>query len=619
MNETGPGEQRGFYIPLSASDGERRQRLLNTLLLATTAIVSIIMAMNVGADVLDIGGAREELVRMYVAGAAMLLGNGLVFLLNRVAPRLARWSFVFLTLVAAIWSDSPQQMAGGRNLITLAVPVVAASILIHPNMSFVIATLGCLTMGIILRSLSMPMPTPSIAVLFLVALITTLLVRALERTWNDWRTTNRNLALLNQASQALSATLDLEQVLVTVLSEVRNLLGAVASSVWLIHSETEELICWQATEPQDEIVRGWRLAPGEGIAGWVARTGESQIVPNVQKDDRYCQGVDQMTGLGIQSIIAVPLRARENVIGVLEMVDANLDRFNCTDLELLEPLAATAAIAIENARLYAEEQQRATALARALTQQQELDRLKDEFLQNISHELRTPLALILGYAELMDSGELGDLTSRQRGPVSIITHRVRALSKMLNDLIAISSSEAQALREEVVDLADLVNAVLANFQATAEQAGLGLKVEIDPDLPPVSGDPDQLSQVIDNLLSNALKFTPSGGHLTVRLWCDGDGRVIVLEVIDTGIGMPTEKLNRIFDRFYQIDGSAKRRYGGVGLGLALVKKIIEAHKGQVSVWSTVDKGSTFRVTLPAMVASEQVPDKRVPESNSAFL
>ena len=598
-------------MPLDATDGERRQYLLNTLLLATTAIVSTIMVINVTADLLDIGGPREELARMYVAGVVVLLGNGLVFLLNRVAPRPARWFFVLLTLAVALGSDSPQQMANGRNLITLAVPVVAASILLHPNMSFAVAALGCLTTSVILRSLSLPVPVPSIMVLFLVALLSALLVGALERTRHDWRTTNRNLALLNQASRALSATLDLEQVLVTVLSEVRNMLGAVASSVWLIHSETDELVCWQATEPQDEIVRGWRLAPGEGIAGWVAHTGESQIVPNVQTDERYCQSVDEMTGLGIQSMVAVPLRIREHVIGVLEIVDAKRDRFQHADLELLEPLATTAAIAIENARLYAEEQQRAAALARALKQQRELDRLKDEFLQNISHELRTPLALILGYAELMDSGELGDLTSRQQGPMSIITQRVRALSRMLNDLIAISSADAQVLREEVVDLTSLLRAALVNFRTRAEKIGLSLKVEIDPGLPPVSGDPDQLGRVVDNLLNNALKFTPAGGHLTVRLWCDGDGKVIVLEVVDTGIGIPTEKLNRIFDRFYQIDGSARRRYGGVGLGLALVKKIIEAHRGQVSVWSTLGKGSTFRVTLPTLAVSEQGPDKRV--------
>jgi signal transduction histidine kinase len=163
--------------------------------------------------------------------------------------------------------------------------------------------------------------------------------------------------------------------------------------------------------------------------------------------------------------------------------------------------------------------------------------------------------------------------------------------------------EARELRKEIIDLEELVRGMLVDFRAAAEGAKLYLTAEVGPDIPPVSGDPDQLRRVLDNLLGNALKFTPDGGQLTVRLWCDGDGKIVVLDVADTGIGIPPDQLDRIFDRFYQVDGSSKRRYGGVGLGLALVKEIVEAHGGQVSVWSVVDKGSTFRVTLPAVTAS----------------
>jgi adenylate cyclase len=316
--------------------------------------------------------------------------------------------------------------------------------------------------------------------------------------------------------------------------------------------------------------------------------------------------VDRTTGLNIRSVVGVPLRVRENVIGVLQVVDAEVDRFGPADLELLEPLAATAAIAIENARLYAEEQQRATALARALEQQQELNRLKDEFLQNISHELRTPLALIMGYAELMKDGELGDLQPRQHGAVAVISRRVHVLSKMVNDLIAILSAEARELSEELVDIADLVRKMLVDFHAATQEAELSLMAEIQPGLPPVTGDREQLRRMLDNLLGNALKFTPPGGSLTVRLWCDGAGKAVVLEVIDTGIGIPPDELDHIFDRFYQVDGSAKRQYGGVGLGLALVKEIVDAHGGHVSVWSAVGQGTTFRVALPTLIVPERV-------------
>ncbi len=166
------------------------------------------------------------------------------------------------------------------------------------------------------------------------------------------RRRNRELALLNNASQAFTATLDLDQVLVTVLEEMRGLLDVTSSSVWLNDPETNELVCHQAIGPKSEAALGWRLAPGEGIAGWVARSGESLIVPDTRADKRHFKGVDQQIGLEMRSILSVPLQVKQNVVGVLQVVDTDVDRFKPTDLKLVESLAATAAIAIENAWLY---------------------------------------------------------------------------------------------------------------------------------------------------------------------------------------------------------------------------------------------------------------------------
>jgi signal transduction histidine kinase/DNA-binding response OmpR family regulator len=410
------------------------------------------------------------------------------------------------------------------------------------------------------------------------------------------RQRNRELALLNRASQALGVSLDLDQVLATVLEEVRHLMDVAACSIWLIDAATGELVCRQASGPRSELVIGWRLAPGDGLAGWVVARGESLIVPDVQADHRHFQDLDHLTGLVLRSILSAPLQIQQKVIGVLQMVDYEVDRFEATDLTILESLAATAAIAIENARLYAEEQQRAAALARALEQQQELDRLKNQFIQNVSHELRTPLALIQGYAELLNAGEMGDLQPALQDAVSIIARRARMLGKMADDLIAILETEKRKPKRESLDLANLIRKLLADFQAAAEQAGLSLAAQIADELPPVSGDSQHLVRVMDNLLGNALKFTPAGGQISVSLWRDGPQ--VVLEVADTGIGIPRDQLGRVFERFYQVDGSMTRRYGGTGLGLALVKEIVEAHGGQVSVRSEVGQGSTFTVRLP---------------------
>jgi PAS domain S-box-containing protein len=187
-----------------------------------------------------------------------------------------------------------------------------------------------------------------------------LLVRAIhyaiERKQSEvvLRRRTRELELLNRAGQTLSSILNLDQVLATVLEEVRHLLGVMAASVWLIAPETGELVCRQATGSQNEIVRGWRLAPGEGLVGWVVRNGKSLIVPDVQTDERHSKRVDQETGLPLRSVLSIPLKAKQKVIGVLQVADTDIACFDTADLELLEPLAAAAAIAIENAQLYAE-------------------------------------------------------------------------------------------------------------------------------------------------------------------------------------------------------------------------------------------------------------------------
>ncbi len=224
-----------------------------------------------------------------------------------------------------------------------------------------------------------------------------------KRAEETLRQRNRELELLNRAGQALSSTLDLDQVLITVLEEVRRLLGVVASSVWLIDPQTEELICQHATGPQSENVRGWRLAPGEGLAGWVACSGESLIVPDIGADERHFKGVDQQTGLSLRSILTVPLWAKQGVIGVLQVVDRAVDRFKPMDLGLVEPLAATAAIAIENARLY-EEAEGLRAFNENIVQSMEEGILLEDATGHITFTNPKAVAL-LGYTH-------GELTGR---------------------------------------------------------------------------------------------------------------------------------------------------------------------------------------------------------------
>jgi signal transduction histidine kinase len=300
------------------------------------------------------------------------------------------------------------------------------------------------------------------------------------------------------------------------------------------------------------------------------------------------------------NLVLVPLRTRKKDVGLL-CLNAVTSRgrpvaLSPSDLNLLSIMGGQIAIALENGRMYAMEQQRTAELGRALEQQQELDRLKNEFIQNVSHELRTPLSMILGYAELLAAGDLGPVDEKQQGPLDIIVQRSYTLRDLIGNITAILENESRQHTLQLVQLNSLIDEALVDFQVLADQAGLKLSGNCVSPLPPVLGDAEHLRRVVDNLIGNALKFTPAGGRVEVRL--RGDNGTVLLQVADSGIGIDSDHIGRIFERFYQVDGTSRRMHGGCGLGLALVKEIVEKHGGTVSVHSEPGEGSTFTVSLP---------------------
>ena len=405
------------------------------------------------------------------------------------------------------------------------------------------------------------------------------------------------LAALLEIDRHISSTLELPVVLERIATHARELLKSDDSEVYMLEPDGQTLRAIVAMGRHVDEIKVHSFKLGQGIIGHVAHSCVAELVNYSERDPRSVRIPDIPEEH--EALMCAPLISKGQMLGVMAVARSG-DRplFQQSNLYFLKGLAAQAAIAIENARLYATERQRTIELARALEQQRELDRMKNEFIQNISHELRTPLAIVRGYAELLDSGELGELPRNQRESVNVMARRSRMLSKMLDDLLAILAAETHKMAMEPVDLAQLLETMLVDFQAAAKQSDIVLTADMAADLPPVAGDQVQLRRVFDNLLGNALKFTPAGGTVTVRL-LSVDAN-LVLEVADTGIGIPADQLGRVFDRFYQVDGSTTRRYSGVGLGLALVKEIVESHGGQVMVESQPDKGSMFRVTLPVM-------------------
>jgi signal transduction histidine kinase len=248
-------------------------------------------------------------------------------------------------------------------------------------------------------------------------------------------------------------------------------------------------------------------------------------------------------------------------------------------------------------------EERTAELQKALERLSELSQLKANFVSNISHELRTPLTHIKGYVELLVTQSLGAITDEQRHALQVSQQSTARLEALIEDLIlfSLASRGELSIHHEAVDLRRLVNLAIKACASKAEERGVSLNVIIDEDVPHVQADGQKTSWVLNQLLDNGIKFTPSGGRVVVTVRREGENLVIV-SVTDTGIGISSNQLNDIFEAFHQLDGSATRRYGGTGLGLSLVRQIIEAHGSMIEVQSIEGRGSTFK--FPLLVAMD---------------
>jgi GAF domain-containing protein/PAS domain-containing protein len=401
----------------------------------------------------------------------------------------------------------------------------------------------------------------------------------------------REVTTLYEFARRMSTTLDLGVLLDSVVTTLREVLRCRAANIMLLNPKTDMLEIRAAAGVKDRWRREARLRVGEGIAGRVVQEKRPIYVPDTREDPRFV-----VFDPSVRSILCVPLIVGDRAIGALSVDDDTPHAFQPEHERLLTVVAAQAAAAIENARLFYELRIHAEELRRAYEELQEADRLKDEIVQNVSHELRTPLTFIKGYVDLLIDGSMGPLTEAQREALGIIAEKTNLLNRLVGDIVTLQRIDRGTLAFEAVDIVGLARISVQGFQLTATQSGLEITLE-DPGGPLlVWGDRERLSQVLDNLLHNAVKFSPNGGRITVRVVDRGDHAEVSVQ--DTGIGIPPDKLDRIFERFYQVDGSTRRRFGGMGLGLAIVKRIVEAHGGRVWAESELGKGSTFYFTIP---------------------
>jgi signal transduction histidine kinase/PAS domain-containing protein len=333
---------------------------------------------------------------------------------------------------------------------------------------------------------------------------------------------------------------------------------------------------------------------GQGIRGQsgllnLVRAGRSVLWADVTRESLERQAfredqIEFILSVGVSSCAMVPLLLRDRVIGAFAWVrHPGRPKFDDRDLALAEEVARRASAAVENARLYREAQ---TA-----------NRLKDEFVATLSHELRTPLNALLGWTELLRSGQLPP--DRQLVAIDAIERTARLQSQITNDLVDVSQAASGAFRllRRPVAAGEVVRSAVEAFRLAADSKGVRLGVDVAPDMPSVLVDPDRLQQIVFNLVANAVKFTPAGNvDVSARV---ADGRLEV-DVRDSGIGIPASFLPFVFDRFRQADGSTSRQYGGLGLGLSIVRSLVELHGGRVAAHSDGEgRGATFSVWIPA--------------------
>ncbi len=330
----------------------------------------------------------------------------------------------------------------------------------------------------------------------------------------------------------------------------------------------------------------------------VIRTGKPAIVPMISDEVLVAAaaGDDELLrlvrSLGLVSYVCLPLMVHGSTLGALTFATAESGRqYDDDAIRFLQDVASRAALALDNARSY--------------EQLQAANRMKDEFLATLSHELRTPLNAILGYARMLRAGMLKD--DKRNNALDTLERNATSLTQIVEDVLDVSRIAAGKIRLNVqsLDLPVVMHDALATVMPAAEAKGVRIQSIVEPDIGPVSGDPERLQQVMWNLLSNAVKFTPRGGRVQVRL--QRVNSHIEISVSDSGVGIREDFLPHLFERFRQADSTTTRAHGGLGLGLAIARQIVELHGGTIHALSGGEgKGATFRIELPVMIVHSAV-------------
>ena len=421
------------------------------------------------------------------------------------------------------------------------------------------------------------------------------LFQELQARTRDLARSVEQLQALGAVGQAVSSTLDIETVLTTIVSRADLLAGADGGAIYE-YDEVEKVFHLRATQRLgEELVSATSSEPirlGEGALGRAAQTRQPVEIPDILAEGAYEGRMRALVGrTDFRAVLAVPLVREGRILGGLVVLRKTPGAFAPEVVDLLKTLAAQSAIAIQNARLFQDLEDKSQELEAA-------SRHKSEFLANMSHELRTPLNAIIGFSEVLGERMFGELNEKQAEYVQDILSSGRHLLALINDILDLSKVEAGRMELELsrFDLPAAIGGAVILVRERATRHGLALEVSVDDRLGPFVGDERKIRQVLLNLLSNAVKFTPEGGRIGVRA-APADGAVEI-SVSDTGIGIAPEDQEAIFQEFRQVGTDYARKREGTGLGLALARRFVDLHGGRIWVKSRLGEGSTFTFTIP---------------------